>query len=238
MPDFRSLQTEFELKSGRNRHNLVKKYGQDFRSLKITMPRRKMPLVASKYYHLYNRGNNHQKVFFNRDNYLFFLQQIRHYLLGESGKNTTALERFTPPVSIIAYCLMPNHYHLLLQPHDDDLSHKMQLFGISYTKSINKQQNRVGSLFQGQFQAVLVNQNDYLLHLSRYIHLNPVKAGLVKRAEDWEFSSYREYIGLRRGTLPNPAIILEQFHNQGSYQQFVVSDISTDLIAHLLIDNN
>lgn len=204
------------------------------------MPRRKTPLIVGEYYHLYNRGNNRQKIFFHHDNYLFFLKRIRHYLLGESAKSSEVSktsELFTPQVSIIAYCLMPNHYHLLVQPHDNDLSHKMQLLGISYTKSINKQQHRVGSLFQGQFQAVHVEKDEYLLHLSRYIHLNPVEAGLVKQAEDWKFSSYQEYIGLRRGTLPNPEIVLDQFPDETGYQQFVTSDRSTNVIDHLLIDH-
>ena len=115
----------------------------------------------------------------------------------------------------------------------------MQRFSISYTKAMNKRYDRVGSLFQGQFQAVLVDRNEYLLHLSRYLHLNSVEAGLVKRPEDWEFSSYRDYIGLRQGTLPMPDIILLQFPTPRAYQEFVESYKLTDrdIIAHLLFDD-
>jgi hypothetical protein len=103
---------------------------------------------------------------------------------------------------------------------------------------MNKRFDRVGSLFQGAFQAKHVGENEYLVHLSRYIHLNPVMAGLVKRAEDWEFSSYREYIGLREGTLPKPEIVLSQFPSRQAYREFVESFVPSErgVIADLLFD--
>ena len=194
------------------------------------MPQRSISLVAGEYYHVYNRGNNRQGVFFERENYLFFLRRVRKYLVGDTQETS---EVWT---TIIAYCLMPNHFHLLICPHDDELSRRMQRFSISYTKAMNKRYDRVGSLFQGQFQAVLVDRNEYLLHLSRYLHLNPVEAGLAKRPVDWEFSSYRDYIGLRQGTLPMPDIILSQFPTPKAYQEFVESYklSDRDIIAHLL----
>jgi len=114
----------------------------------------------------------------------------------------------------------------------------MQPFTLSYTKAINKRYARVGSLFQGRFKAILVDKNEYLLHLSRYIHLNPVTARLVKRAEDWEFSSYPEYLGLRDGTLPRPGVVLSQFPSPDAYHQFVEAYIESDkeIINHLLMD--
>lgn len=160
------------------------------------MPQRSIPLVAGEYYHIYNRGNNRQDVFFERENYLFFLRRVRKYLVGDTQTSEVS-ETWEVWTTMIAYCLMPNHLHLLVCAHDDELSRRMQRFSISYTKAMNKRYDRVGSLFQGQFQAVLVDRNEYLLHLSRYFHLNPVKAGLVKQPEDWGFSSYRDYIGLR-----------------------------------------
>lgn len=91
----------------------------------------------------------------------------------------------------------------------------------SYVKAINKRYDRVGHLFQGPFKNILVDKNEYLLHLSRYIYMNPVPAGLVPNPEDWEFSRFRDYVGLRTGTLPQPEIILSQFSDKGSYWQFV-----------------
>ena len=91
----------------------------------------------------------------------------------------------------------------------------------SYAKAINRRYDRVGHLFQGPFKNILVDKNEYLLHLSRYIHINPVIAGLVPNPEDWEFSSFRDYVGLRDGTLPQPETILSQFSDKGTYWQFV-----------------
>jgi putative transposase len=204
------------------------------------MPRRKIPLVASEYYHLYNRGINRQPIFFEHENYLFFLRRIREYLVGEhrlrNSLGESARTNSKVWVTVVAYCLMPNHFHLLLCPNDDQLSRRMQRFSISYTKAMNKHYGRTGSLFDGQFQAVRVESDKHLLHLSRYIHLNPVMADLVKRPEDWPFSSYGEYIGLRSGTLPTPDVVLAQFPEPGSYQAFVESYVPTDreIIAHLL----
>jgi hypothetical protein len=133
---------------------------------------------------------------------------------------------------------MPTHYHLLVLLKEADLSHRMQLLSISYTKAMNKRYDRVGSLFQGAFQAKHVDEDNYLVHLSRYMHLNPVLAGLVQRPEDWEFSSYREYIGMRDGTLPKPEIVLSQFASAEAYREFVEAYVPQDreVITGLLFD--
>lgn len=189
------------------------------------MPYRKVEFRAGRYYHLYNRGNNRQDIFLERENYLFFLRRMRKYFL-------------TDAVKVIAYCLMPNHYHLLAYLMVDDLSGIMQRFALSYTKAFNKRYNRAGSLFEGPFEAKLVETTEYLIHLSRYIHLNPVAAGLVSKAEDWESSSYREYIGLRNGTLPSPDVVLSHLAGRSDYQAFVEAYVESDVevIRHLMLD--
>ena len=199
------------------------------------MPQRDIELRAGEYYHFYNRGNNRERIFYERDNYLFFLQRLRKYLV--------------PMMDIVAYCLMPTHYHLLAGIKDKQtsevlktsevspgLSKAMMRFSVSYTKGMNKRYDRVGALFQGAYRGKHVGGDDYLLHLSRYIHLNPVMDGLVGRAEDWEFSSYQDYIGLRNGTLPRPEIVVSQFPSRDSYREFVESyaDDERDVIADLL----
>ena len=184
------------------------------------------PIHPFNYYHIYNRGVNKESIFFSTENYRFFLDRLIKY--------------FNPDkVWIIAYCLMPNHYHLLVYPMTDDFgNHVMQPFSVSYTKAINKRRERSGPLFEGPYQARLVDEDKYLLHLSRYIHLNPVSAGLVDRAEDWEFSSYRDYIGICRGGITRPDIIIGYFKDSSGYVDFVLSEseAGVDLPINLRID--
>jgi|GEM_PF-616109 len=170
------------------------------------MLRRQVSLIAGQYYHVFNRGNNRGDIFFERENYLFWMKRFREYVVGTYSdfcSDFRSLEDFgslglgdqrPAHAKVIAYVLMPNHYHVLLQALDDQLSAAMQKFSISYTKAINERFDRVGSLFQGAFEAKLVDNENYLRHLSRYIHLNPVHARLCDQPEQWEFSSYREYV--------------------------------------------
>lgn len=190
------------------------------------MPHRQVEFRAGHCYHLYNRGVNRQAIFYCDENWGFFLRSMRRYFLPEL-------------VEIVAYCLMPTHYHFLVCLKTDDLSRRvMQPFGVSYTKAINKQQGRVGPLFQGPFQAKLVDRDEYLVHLSRYIHLNPVAGGLVAQPEAWVFSSYRDYASLRKGTLPVMDAVLSQFPNREAYQACVESfrDEDVKIIEHLVFD--
>ncbi|MCW6036628.1 transposase [Spirulina subsalsa FACHB-351] len=188
------------------------------------MPYRQIALNPGHYYHVYNRGHNRELIFFERENYLYFLRQLRKYLIERQAAD------------IIAYCLMPNHYHLLLYVKVDYLSRVMQQLGLSYAKAINQRHRRVGSLFQGRFQAIAVDSDEYLYQLTRYIHLNPVKAKIVNRPEDWEFSSYPEYLGLRRGSLPKFDAIQGHFKSAADYRLFVESSIQTTTIQHLMFD--
>jgi putative transposase len=189
------------------------------------MPRRQTTFAPGQYYHLYNRGNDRQRIFFERENYLYFLRQFRRYLVEDT-------------LDVLAYCLMPNHYHFLVCLRSPQLSQQMHAFSLSYTKAINRRYERCGSLFQGRFCAIELDSDAYLLHLTRYIHLNPVKAGFVENPEDWEFSSYREYIDLRRGTLPKLEAIRQEIGTADAYRAFVtVSDTSNyATLQHLLFD--
>lgn len=91
-------------------------------------------------------------------------------------------------------------------------------------------------MFQGQFKSVLVDRDEYLLQLSAYIHRNPVKAGLVKHPQEWEFSSYRDYVGMRNGTLPKPDIVLSQVPSKEAYRVFVEDAGAESAIKHLLAE--
>jgi REP element-mobilizing transposase RayT len=197
------------------------------------MPRRVIPFVPNQYYHLYNRGNNRQKIFFERDNYLHFLAGIKKNLCNY--------------MDIIAYCLMLTHYHMLVRIKDTVITEKetsevlktseilvsnmvsnaMQKLMISYTKAINNQFDRTGSLFQGQFRSKLIDKCDYLLRLCVYIHANPVKDSLVIRPEDWEFSNYKEWLYLRQGNLVDRTFINEQFGSIEIYKNMVLDFLKT-----------
>ncbi len=161
------------------------------------MPYRNAEFRTGEHYHVYNRGINREPIFFDDKNYVFFLRKWRGFL------EQTA--------DVLAYCLMPNHYHFLLRLLADELSDAMQSFSQSYAKAINLQRKRTGPLFQGRFQAIHVDEDVYLRHLTRYIHLNPVAAGLVPYPEDWTWSSYREYLRRREGTLPTVQTVLQEF---------------------------
>ncbi|MGK7890288.1 MAG: transposase [Leptolyngbyaceae cyanobacterium] len=177
------------------------------------MPRREMAFIPGQFYHLYNRGVNRDRIFFERENYLHFLRQWRRYLVPHT-------------LDVLAYCLMPNHYHFLVQVRDEGLSEKMGFLSLAYTKAINKRHNRCGPLFQGRFQSIHVNEACYLLNLSRYIHLNPVKAQLVDTPQEWEFSSYQDYVELRRGSLPQFRMVRNGMGDAATYRSFVeVEDI-------------
>jgi len=133
-------------------------------------------------YHVTLRGNAGQAIFFdNRDRtrFYFFLQE--------------GIERFRHRIH--AFCLMSNHVHLAIQVADIPLSRIIQNLSFRYTRWINWRQGRSGHLFQGRYKAVLVDADAYLLELTRYIHLNPVRAGMVKEPEDHPWSGHRAYLG-------------------------------------------
>ena len=173
------------------------------------MPRRLITFDSGESYHVYNRGNDKQSIFKEIENYRFFLKQLVKYL----PKNT---------IQVLAYTLMPNHYHLLLRMMKSfDVSKAMKDFSISYVKAMNNRYGKVGHLFQGEFKAKHVDSAEYLLHLSRYIHMNPVFANLVPKPDQWEFSSYSDYLGSTKIGITNTNFILSHFEDVGDYRAFV-----------------
>ena len=181
-------------------------------------------------YHIYNKGNNSQKIFFTQRNYIFFIEKIR--------------KEIKPVAEILAYCLMPNHFHLMVQAtakscefvkkgklatHSNAsrsqmsksamqvLARKIGTLLSSYTQAINKQENITGSLFKQKTKAkdlieyitYPIIKADYTKNCFFYIHKNPVEAKLVTIAEDWLFSSYIDYCEIRNGTLCNKNLAFE-----------------------------
>lgn len=137
--------------------------------------------VENTLYHITSRGNEKRKIFRNdrdRKRFLLLLKDVRLKYEG----------------IIYAYVLMDNHYHLLLETLKANLSKIMHYIDVSYAVYFNKKYQRTGHLFQGRYKALVVEKENYLLELSRYIHLNPVRAGIVKRPGEYKWSSYCHYV--------------------------------------------
>ncbi len=172
------------------------------------MPRRD-PFLEGHYYHVYNRGAGRSPIFFTPANYEHCLRLVKSYH-----------QRYG--AAVIAYCLMPNHYHFLLrQETQRPLSDFLRVVFNSYVQAVNVQEARSGTLFEGRFRHVWVDREGYLVHLCRYIHLNPVRAAIVARPEDWPYSNYLEWTGRRRGTLKDESFIRDLFPRPEEYQTFV-----------------
>ncbi|HZY10361.1 MAG TPA: transposase [Bacteroidota bacterium] len=168
-----------------------------------------MELYQDHYYHLYNRSNNNEVVFKSLENYLYFLKNYRKY--------------FEVDFDTIAYCLMPTHFHFLIIVKAEDtrrIKKNLGIFLSSYTKAVNLQFERHGSLFQQHSKSRHIDDERYLLTLVTYIHQNPVRAGLVTTLEDWEFSSYKDYMGMRNGSLPKTQLILTYFSSIEEFKEY------------------
>jgi hypothetical protein len=127
---------------------------------------------------------------------------------------------------------MPNHYHFLLRQDGTELiSVFVQRTFNSYTKAFNKTYQRTGTLFEGPFKSIHVETDNHLIHLCRYIHLNPLEAGLVTNLDDWPYSNYLEWVGKRAGTLYDVQFVQTYFANPDEYEQFVLEYIpSKDVV--------
>lgn len=173
------------------------------------------------YYHIYNRGNNKQDIFLDEEDRKCFLFRIREALYPEyaSGRRKPLpIGSFT----LLTYCLMPNHFHLLIRQNLlTPVSEFIKKLCTGYSKYFNKKHDRVGHLFQDQFKAILIPNDSYLMWVSAYIHQNPKVAGLVEKAEEYSWSSYKDYIGLRNGTLCERDFILGMFKDANDYKLFV-----------------
>jgi putative transposase len=173
------------------------------------MPSRNLQFVRGEYYHLYNRGAGRQSIFRDEVDYHHALRLIKK-VSSNCG------------FRIIAYCLMPNHYHWLVRQDGDAPLQLLpkRVFG-SYTRIFNQRHQRTGTLFEGRFKANLVDKDSYLLHLCRYIHANPVKDGFSLAPDLWPYSNYLEWIEKRNGTLVDREFIKGHFPDVKSYAAFV-----------------
>jgi putative transposase len=191
------------------------------------MPYRKDDFRANHYYHVYNRGVDKQAIFFEEDHFSICLRLIFKYLPVCS-------------VELFAWCLMPNHYHFILWTElENGISRFIQVVFNAYVQSLNKRIERRGPLFEGRFKHVLVDEQTYLMQLIRYIHLNPVKAGLVQKPEEWAFSDYLEWMGKRRIGLLKANLIKDCFGGFREYETFVgdfLNDQSLQVLEKYLLE--
>ncbi|RYF26826.1 MAG: transposase [Flavobacteriales bacterium] len=165
-----------------------------------------MKTQDNSYYHIYNRGNNKENIFFEDENYRYFLRQFAKYL--------------NQSCEVYAYCLMPNHFHFFIKVIDKmNFDKGIKNFFISYSKSINKTYGRVGSLFQGRFKAIEIDSDSYFTRIVTYIHQNPLTAGLVEKLEEYPYSSYRTYISEKK-TLINRLEVISWF---GGMKEFIAN---------------
>ena len=195
---------------------------------------RKKAFVSEEFYHIYNRGNSKQKIFHDQEDYFRFISllyacnSINNFRIYSLNKEESPynFERGILLVDIGAYCLMPNHFHILItQPEKGDISKFMQKLTTAYVMYYNKKYKRTGSLFEGKFKAEHLDSDSYLKYIFSYIHLNPVKLidkdwkekGIRNKKETldylthYQYSSYIDYMGNER--IQNKILNIKAFPN-------------------------
>jgi putative transposase len=174
------------------------------------MARRNVPFLPQQYYHVYNRGAHKADIFRNEADYVFLLKLVKKRVKEDN-------------VSVIAYCLMSNHYHFLLRQNGEiQIGKFMQAIFNVYTKAFNAKYGHSGTLFEGPYRAIHIDPTEYLLHLCRYIHRNPIEAEMVIVPEQWQYSNYLEFVGRRAGTLVDKDFVDENFGSPEAYREFVM----------------
>lgn len=222
------------------------------------MPYRATPLANNEYYHIFNRGVAHQPTFLLNSDYERFLLSISYYRFAnlpcklsrllqipkdERYQILSSLEKADEKsVEIISFCLMPNHFHLLLQQiKDGGISKFMKQITDSYTRYFNTKHDRVGPIYQGAFKAVHINTDEQLIHLSRYIHLNPLVSFIVREEGflDYPWSSLKDFINEQSG-FANPKPVLDFFKSPDQYKEFVMDQVDygkeLEKIKHLTLE--
>lgn len=202
------------------------------------------------YYHIYNRGVEKRVIFQDASDYKTFLGYLRLYLTdphlsGDSRKArppSLPIKNYTGNILLLAYCLMPNHFHLFVrQTEIDGINHFMRSLMSEYVRYFNKKYARVGSLFQGPYKAVRVNSEDQWVYLTKYIHRNPLDLSPFRetpeRLSTYKYSSYQNYLGLFQQAWVEPSIILDHFSNDHQlYQKFVEDQEEISPIYDLTLD--
>jgi putative transposase len=169
--------------------------------------KRKELFVKNTIFHIFNRSISNYKIFHDKNNARRFIEVLDYNNNFEHSKKFSSLKddeylyqniiypREKSLIKFICYCIMPDHYHLVVKINKENiLSKYLGSVECSFTKYFNLKFNRRGPLWENRFQAVKIKNNEQLLHVSRYVHLNPTSSNLVKKPEDWSFSSYQDFI--------------------------------------------
>ena len=224
------------------------------------MAGRNVPLEIGGYYHIYNRGVARLPTFSSTGDYQQAILSLSYYQYSQPPIKLSRYKSLLPDeksklfeslshknsklAQIISFVLMPNHFHFLLkQVQDQGISKFVSQFTNSYTRYFNIKYSRPGSLFQGPFKAVRVESEEQLIHLSRYIHLNPYVSSVIKKSQlpIYPWSSFPDYLK-GNSTLVDPSPILSHFKSNFDYQTFVLnhSDYARELevVKHLTLDQD
>lgn len=219
---------------------------------------RKTVFTNGEIYHVFNRGVEKRNIFNEENDYCRCIETMKYYQkvgpkirfsdfkkLSKKNKEITLeiYKQHENTVEILAYCLMPNHFHFLLrQIRDGGISRFISDISNSHSKYINTKYDRVGPLFQGPFKEVHIESEEQLMHVSRYIHLNPVSSRLIETNElkYYLWSSYPEYLNLTNDSICEKNIILNLFKSVKAYEEFVLDNVDyareLDKIKHLTIE--
>ena len=212
---------------------------------------RKINFVKGEYYHIYNRGNSKQIIFINKGDYLHFIDLLyacndeNNLKISNLNKNFDLfdIKRGKSLVGVGSYCLMPNHFHLLLtEVSESGISRFMQKLTTAYSMYFNRKYKRTGSLFEGKFKAEIINNDRYLKYLFSYIHLNPIKLiqkdwkekGIKNKNEALEYlnkyfySSYFDFLGEKRkqNNILNLKLFPNYFSSKNSFEREIIEWLS------------
>lgn len=218
--------------------------------------------IDGGFYHIYNRGVEKRKIFKDSKDYGVFLSYVKECLQKPKGRqnlnsgnlksavskksslNNRKTKNYFNKMELLCYCLMPNHFHLLIKQENKDVMESfMRSLATRYSMYFNRRYGRVGKLFQGHYKAVLINDENYLLHLSRYIHLNPLE---YSTNIENTYTSYLDYLGKRKSKWVNTRLILsffkkskvKEFKKINTYKNFVEKYVDNyDLLGKLTLEN-
>lgn len=224
------------------------------------MPRRITPLINEGVYHVFNRGINKQTIYLEESDKRRFLDLLQYYQPSKVGLCFSDFKKASEEkreisinkqnnskslVDILSYCLMPNHFHLVLkQTVDNGISEFMRKIQIGYTKYFNKKYEKDGPILRGQFKSVNIENEDLLQHIVRYIHLNPYSSNIVDSKSDlfiYPWSSLSEYIDSSSKPISKPQLILKSFKSVDSYRKFILNQAdyqkNLNILKHLIFED-